>query len=228
VRLLALLVAMVALVAVGCAGGDDDSDSAGEETKPAATATQEAPSATAPAPGTTTEAPAGQGRIYTRSELPQLALQPSDAPKGMRYTRAESGRKTLLEVGVALNTQIRELRRLGFRAVYDAIFDSTSAQSDLRLATRTWLFQGPSGAERWLERTRGNSFAVALEPVRAPRLADGSWAARGNVGGSDIISHAFRAGNVVVLVTFSTQRTELSEAEALAVARKAVTRVRRA
>jgi hypothetical protein len=226
VRRVALLLTTVAFVAAGCAGGDDD-DSAGNEPPPATTPTAEAPAATAPPAGTTTETPATeQGRIYTRSELPRLALQPSDAPKDMRYTRAESGRKTLLEVGVALNTQIRELRGMGFRAVYDAIFDAT--KSDLRLATRTWLFRRPSGAERWLERTRGNSFAVALEPVQAPPLADGSWAARGNVGGSDIISHAFRAGNVVVLVTFSTQRVQLSEAEALAAARRAVTRVQRA
>ena len=225
-RQVVLLLTMVALVAAGCAGGDDDS--ATEEPPAATTPTGEAPAATAPPAGTTQAPATKEGRIFTRSELPRLALQPSDAPKGMRYTKAESGRKTLFEVGVALNTQIRELRGMGFRAVYDAIFDSTSAQSDLRLATRTWLFQRPSGAERWLERTRGNSFAVALAPVQSPPLADGSWAARGNVGGSDIISHAFRAGNVVVLVTFSTQRVRLSEADALAAARRAVTRVQRA
>jgi hypothetical protein len=227
VRLLALLLAMAALVAAGCAGDDDDSESAGEEPPPAATTNaDDAPAPNVPLPATTTTPSTEQGRIYTRLELPRLALQPSDAPSGMRYTRAESGRKTLFEVGVALDTQTRELRRLGFRAVYDAIFDST--KSDLRLASRTWLFRASSGAERWLERTRGNSFAVALQPVQAPRLADGSWAARGNVGGSDIISHAFRARNVVVLVTFSTQSARLSEADALAAARKAVTRIRRA
>jgi hypothetical protein len=226
VRLLALLLAVAALVAGGCAGGDDDSESAGEEPPPAATTTaDDAPAPNVPLPATTTPS-AEEGRVYTRAELPRLALQPSDAPSGMRYTRAESGRKTLLEVGIALNTQTRELRSLGFRAVYDAIFDST--KSDLRLASRTWLFQRASGAERWLERTRGNSFAVALQPVQAPRLADGSWAARGNLGGSDVISFAFRARNVVVLVTFSTQTVKLSEADALAAARKAVTRVRRA
>jgi hypothetical protein len=217
---------MVALLVVGCAG-DDDSDSAAEESPPAATtAAEESPAPNVPLPATTTTPPAEQGPVYTRAELPRLALQPSDAPSGMRYTKAESGRKTLLEVGIVLNTQTRELRSLGFRAVYDVIFDST--KSDLRLASRTWLFRASSGAERWLERTRGNSFAVALQPVQAPRLAEGSWAARGNVGGNDIISHAFRARNVVVLVTFSTQTVRLSEADALAAVRKAVTRVRRA
>jgi hypothetical protein len=227
VRLLALVLAMAALVVSGCAGGDDDSESAGEESPPATTTTgDDAPAPNVPLPSTATTPSAEQGRTYTRAQLPRLALQPSDAPSGMRYTRAESGRKTLFEVGIALDTQTRELRSLGFRAVYDAIFDKPNA--DLRLATRTWLFRAASGAERWLERTRGNSFAVAMEPLQAPRLADGSWAARGNVGGSDVISHAFRARNVVVLVTFSTQSARLSEADALAAARKAVTRVRQA
>jgi hypothetical protein len=226
VRLLALLLALLALVAAGCAGDDDDSNSAGEETPAATSPETGAPSPTAPPLATTTEPADESGPVYTRAQLHRLALQPSDAPSGMRYTRAESGRKTLFEVGVALDTQTRELRSLGFRAVYDAIFDKPNG--DLRLATRTWLFRAASGAERWLERTRGNSFAVAMEPLQAPRLADGSWAARGNVGGSDVISHAFRARNVVVLVTFSTQSARLSEADALAVARKAVTRVRQA
>ena len=224
-RLLALLLAVTVLLAAGCAD-DDDSDSASEQPPAATTTAQEPPATTAPPAATTTEppAPAEPAKTYTRAQLPRLALQPSDAPSGMRYTKAESGRQTLFEVGVAFETQTRELRRLGFRAVYDSIFDS--ARNDLRLATRTWLFAGVRGAERWLERTRSNSFAVALEPLRAPQLADGSWAARGNVGGSDVISHAFRADNVVVLVTFSTQSQMLSEAEALAAARKAVTRVR--
>lgn len=223
-RPLALVLAMLVLVAVGCAGDDDDSDSAAEDSPAATSPTGQVPNA--PPLGTTTAPSTESGPTYTRAELPRLALQPSDAPSGMRFTKAESGRKTLFEVGIALDTQTRELRSLGFRAVYDAIFDST--KSDLRLASRTWLFRGTQGAERWLERTRGNSLAVALQPLQAPRLADGSWAATGNVGGSEIISHAFRARNVVVLVTFSTQSERLSEADALAAARQAVARVREA
>src|SRR5687767_9903757 len=124
---------MAALVAGGCAGGDDDSESAGEESPPAATTTaDDAPAPNLSLPATTTAPSAEQGPTYTRAQLPRLALQPSDAPSGMRYTRAESGRKTLFEVGIALDTQTRELRSLGFRAVYDAIFDRPNA--DLRLA----------------------------------------------------------------------------------------------
>jgi hypothetical protein len=214
-RRLGLLLAVAALaLAAGCA--DDDSDS-GDQAQTTAEAT---PTVTPPPAATTAE----PDQLFTRSDLPRLALRPSDAPNGMRYTRRESGHKQLAEVGIALDTQIRELRSLQFSAVYDAIFDTPAA--DLRLASRMWLFRRAQGATRWLERTRANSFAVQLQPIQAPLLADGSWAARGNVGGSDVITHAFRSGNLVVIVTFSTQRRTLSEADALAATQRAVRRAR--
>jgi hypothetical protein len=142
----------------------------------------------------------------------------------MRYSRAESGRKTLDEIGVLLDTQTNELRALGYRAVYDSIFDAT--KSDLRLASRVWLFEETRGAERWLARTESNSLAVALQPISAPRLADDSWAAGGNLNGNDLITYAFRSGNVVVVQTLSTQSQRLAHADALAAAQKAATRVR--
>jgi hypothetical protein len=214
VRRLVVLLAAVAFVAAGCA--DDDSDSGDQA--PTTTPADVTPTTTPP-PGATTEEPE---RLFTRADLPKLALRPSDAPNGMRYTKQESGHKQLEEVGIALNTQINELRSLQFRAVYDAIFDTPSA--DLRLAARMWLFRRVQGATQWLERTRANSFAVQLQPIQAPVLADDSWAARGNVGGSDVITHAFRTGNLVVVVTFSTQRRALSEADALAATQRAVRR----
>lgn len=216
-RRLAVLLAAAAFVAAGCA--DDDSGSAREDS-PETTPTEVTPTVAPPPAATVTE----PERLFTRADLPKLALRPSDAPSGMRYTKAESGHKALADVGIALDTQINELRQLQFRAVYDAIFDTPSA--DLRLASRMWLFRQAQGASRWLERTRANSFAVALEPIQAPSLADGSWAARGSVGGSDVITHAFRSGNLVVVVTFSTQRRPLSEADALATAQRAVRRAR--
>jgi hypothetical protein len=143
----------------------------------------------------------------------------------MRYSRSESGRKTLDEIGVLLDVQTKELRALGYRAVYDAFFDAT--KSDLRLASRVWLFEDARGAERWLARTESNSLAVALQPIAAPTLADGSWAAGGNLNGNDLITHAFRAGNVVVVQTLSTHTQKLAPDTALAAAQKAVTRLRR-
>jgi hypothetical protein len=212
------LLTLAALLAAGCAGG---SESAREQ--PART-TESVATESEPQPGTTEQAPAtGRPALYTRADLPRLALQPSDAPDGMGYTKAESGAKTLSDAGLVLEDQIAEVRRLGFRGVYDSIFDARG--SDVRLASRIWLFSGPSGARRWLEKTRSDSTAFALVPFSAPLLADGSWAARGNLGGSDVISHAFRAGNVVVVLAFSTQTVTLSGPDALAAARTAVARV---
>jgi hypothetical protein len=216
VRRLVVLLASVLFVTAGCA--DDDSDSAQEVPEPT-TQTDVTPTVTPPA-ATVTE----PERLFTRADLPNLALRPSDAPNGMRYTRQESGHKGLADVGIALDTQINELRSLQFRAVYDAVFDTPNAE--IRLASRMWLFRRVQGASQWLERTRANSYAVALEPIQAPALADGSWAARGNLGGSDVITHAFRSGNLVVVVTFSTQRRPLSEADALAATQRAVRRAR--
>jgi hypothetical protein len=215
-----VLLAAVAFVAVGCA--DDDSDSTSEQ-PPATTQTGATP-VDPPPPAATPTAPLNP-HLFTRADLPRLALRPADAPQGMRYTRRESGHKELFDVGIALDTQIKELRDLDFRAVYDAVFDTP--RDDVRLATRLWLFKQESGANQWLERTRANSFAVQLQPIQSPPLADGSWAARGNVGGNDVITHAFRSGNVVVLVTYSTQTKPLSEVDALATTRLAVRRADR-
>lgn len=221
-RRLVPFLASVALVAAGCDTGSD-SDTANEQTTTP-------PPSLAPPTSTTPAQPApalpnDPERKYTLDQLSRIALQPSDAPRGMRYSRSESGRKSLDEIGVLLDTQTKELRRLGYRAVYDAIFDAT--KSDLRLASRVWLFEGTRGAERWLARTETNSRAVALQPISAPRLADDSWAAGGNLNGNDLITYAFRSGNVVVVQTLSTQSQRLTHDDALAAARKAATRIRR-
>lgn len=217
---------MVALVAAGC---DSGSESA-EEPPPVTTAPEPPPATPAP-PATTAEeqpppAASTSDRVYAKKDLPKLALQPADAPMGMRYTKVESGPKTFFDVGFILDDQIAEVEALKLRGIYDAIFDSTT--TDMRLATRLWLFAEPAGAKRWLEKSESDATLYAFEPIDAPALADGSWAARGNVNGSDVISHAFRAGNVVVVVTFSTQSLKLSPPEALAAAEKAVERIRHA
>jgi hypothetical protein len=206
-------------LATGCDTGSD-SDSASEQT------TTPPPSVTPPAatPPAQPATPNEDGPTYTLAQLSRLALQPSDAPRGMRYSKAESGRKSLDEIGVLLDTQTNELRALGYRAVHDSIFDAT--KSDLRLASRMWLFRETRGAERWLARTETNSLAVALQPISAPRLADDSWAAGGNLNGNDLITYAFRSGNVVVVQTLSTQSQRLAQADALAAAQKAATRMR--
>lgn len=211
----AFLLILTALAPAGCAGGSDESapeQPPAATTQPAAAAPEQPPASTAPS------------RLFAKKDLGRLALQPSDAPFGMRYTKAESGARTLLDVGIVLDEQVAQIRELGFRGAYDVIFDSTTI--DLRLATRLWLFDKPNGAKRWLQKSRDDSILFQLEPIRAPRLAEESWAAGGAVGGSAVISHAFRAGNLVVVVSYLTQSRELSESDALAAAQKAAGRVR--
>ena len=220
-RRLGVLFLVVSSLAAGCDTGSDD-DSASESPSLAPPPTLTPPPSPPPAQPTTSQQ---SERLYTPAQLSRLALQPSDAPRGMRYSKSESGRKTLDEIGVLLDTQTRELRALGYRAVYDAFFDATA--SDLRLASRVWLFRNARGAERWLARTESNSLAVALQPIAAPALAEDSWAAGGNLNGNDLITHAFRAGNVVVVQTLSTQSQKLAPAAALAAAQKAATRLLR-
>jgi len=215
---LVVLIALLAFPAAGCAGGSDES---APEQPPAATmpASTQPP---APAPEEPAEVvPFG---LYTKGDLARLVLQPDDAPFGMRYMKEESGPRTFFDVGLVLEEQLAEVRKLGLRGIYDATFDSTT--TDLRLATRAWLFAKANGATEWLEKTKADSTLFALQPIMAPRLGEGSWAAGGEIAGNVVISHAFRAGNVVVVVTMSTQTRELSESDALTAAQKAAGRVR--
>lgn len=205
---------LAALALAGCAGGSDE-PAAEEETTTASAATTGGVDAE-PAP------PEEPARLFTKAELPGLALQPSDAPSGMSYTKAESGPRTLEDVGIILDDQVAQAEELGLRSVYDATFDSTT--SDLRLASRLWLFAAGDGADRWLEQSREDS-VLYLDQIDAPALADGSWAAQGAIGGTEVISHGFREGNVVVVVTFSSNTQQVSAPSALAAAQDAAARV---
>ncbi|MEX2212083.1 MAG: hypothetical protein WD689_10025 [Gaiellaceae bacterium] len=200
-----VLIVLLALAAAGCSSG---SESPAEE-------------GAGPAQDTT---PTVSSRIYTKDELPKVALQPADAPSGMRYTKVDSGPRTPFDVGLILDEQVAEVRGFGLRGIFDVTFDSTT--SDIRLTSRLWLFSEPSGAEGWLEKSRLEAELYQFQPITAPQLGDGrSWAARGNVG-AEVISHAFRIGNLVVVTAYSTQSQQLSESLALAAAQKAAARVR--
>jgi hypothetical protein len=206
VRPLAALVLLAALAASACSSG---SDTAADEQSTTVRATT----------------PAAETRHFTKAELPKLALQPSDAPAGMRHTKVESGPQTLLDVGIVLDDQVAQIRGMGIRGIYDAIFDSKT--TDVRLASRIWLFAEVDGAERWFEKSRSETELYGFEQITAPRLGQDSWAARGNVGAL-VVSFAFRTSNVVVVTTYSTQSQELSDSDAIAAAQKAEARLRAA
>ncbi len=211
------LIALLAVAAAGCNSGDDDDGDAGATTGTTTTATT-----TGGTTGTSTE----PERLFTKQDLPKLALPAASAPPGMTFTAPESGPKELIEVGVGLPTQLRELRALGFVAVHDAIFDSSRPQqSDLRVAERLWLFGNVSGASSWLQRTRANSFAAGLGAIQTQILGDASWAAGGSLVNTQVITHAFRVGNVVVVMTSSTERGNPPQDDALAAAQAAEKRI---
>ena len=208
VRSFAALLLAAALSASACSAGSDSDEAAGRA-QPQPPPPQE----------TTVEVSARQ---YLKAELPELALQPSDAPQGMRYTKVESGRKTLFDVGIVLDDQVEQIRGMGVRGIHDAIFDSTT--TDVRLASRIWLFAAPDGAERWFEKSRSEQELYGFQEVDAPPLGQDSWGAQGNVGAA-VVTYAFRSGNVVVVTTYSTQSQELETTEALAAARRAEARL---
>ena len=208
-RSLALVLVLAALAATACDSGADKSASAGAPGGSQTTAQQTT------AQQTTTPA---ASHHFTKQDLSHVALQPSDAPSGMRYTKAESGRKSLADIGYIVADQTRPVRKLGFEAVYDATFDSTS--SDLRLASRLWLFDKPEGADRWLRKAEQDAQTYAFQPIDSPQLGDESWAAKGNVGAA-VITYAFRTGNLVVVTSYTTQSQKLSEAATLAAAQRA-------
>ena len=210
-RAFALLVAALALTAAACNSG---SDQAGQEPIPPR------PAATQQQPATQPSAPASSAH-FTKRQLGRAALQPADAPNGMRYTRVDSGRKSLAQIGYIVDRQISQVRDLGFQAVYDATFDSTT--TDVRLASRLWLFAKPEGAQKWLEKTAQDSQTYGFEPISAPPLGDDAWAGKGNVG-ADVITYAFRTGNLVVVTSYETQSEQLSQSAKLAAAEKAAER----
>lgn len=208
-RRLIPLLAIVALVAAGCDSGSDESDDQSAGTTTASTTTTGASQAS-----------------FTRADLPKLALPAASAPKGLKLSRADSGPKTLEDIGILLDTQLREMRALGFVALHDAIFDSTKQkQSDLRVAERVWLFKDARGATTWLERTRENSFASGLGTIQAETLADGSWAGGGQLGTTAVITHAFRQDNVVVVISSLSDRGTPSQQDAFAAAKAAEKRI---
>jgi hypothetical protein len=207
VRPLVLVLLVAALAGAACSGSDSQAQ---EQPGPRQeTATQPSPSL---APH------------YTREELPKIALQPADRPRGLRYLKVDSGRRTLAQIGFVLDEQLKQVRGFGLRGIYDTTFVSKSG--DLRLVERLWLFSAEKGAQSWLAKSEADSQAFGLTPITAPRIGEASWAARGNLG-ADLITYAFRIGNVVAVTAYTAQREELSESEALAAAQKAADRLRR-
>ena len=164
---------------------------------------------------------------FTKAQLPKVALQPSDAPDGMRYAKEVSGPQTLADVGFIVPSQITQVKNLDLKGIYDATFDAKKRKSDLRLASRLWLFADEDGAQRWLDKTERDSESFGFEALETPRLGDDGWAGYGNLA-AQVVTYAFRKGNVVVVTSYSSETEELSQQDALAAAEKAAQRLNQA
>jgi len=207
-RTFALILAAVTLAASACSSGSDSS--AGEQPGPAQDTT-----------------PAPSGVHFTKAELAKIALQPSDAPQGMHYVKEASGPQTLADVGFIVPSQITQVKNLNLKGIYDSTFDAKKRTSDLRLASRLWLFADEDGARRWLDKTERDSQSFAFEALQTPRLGDDAWAGYGNLA-AQVVTYAFRKGNLVVVTSYTTQTEELLQRDALAAAEKAAERLNQA
>ena len=215
-----LLIAASSLVIVAGCGGSKAAEPAPPPPPPPA------PKPTPPPPVHVVVKPS---RTYTKAQLPRLALQQRNAPPDMRQIRDETGFRTLEQIGLILPRQIKEARSYGFRAVYDSVFASTSKLSDRRIAERVWLFKNAKGASGWLAKTKADAAAFQFDEVTARRLGEESWAAHGlpQVAGGEVITHAFRLGNAVFVVTTYGEATPVTPEAALAAAEAALARARR-
>jgi len=212
-----LLAVVLALVAAGCG-----SSSSAKGTSDTGTDTTTTVSQPPPPP-----APAKPPRTYTKKDLARLMLQPKDSPADMRYVTGESGPRTLEQIGLILPRQIKELRSYGFRAVRDAVFTAKSPQSDRGVAERVWLLKNASLASDWLRKSKDDSVGLGFSQLPPAGLGDESWAANGQANGAVVITHAFRLGNAVFVVTSISAQRALSPAAARAAAVAAFTRARR-
>jgi hypothetical protein len=206
VRTFALIAAVLALTASACSSGSDSS--AEEQPGPAQDTTPTASSA-----------------HFTKGQLPKLALQPSDAPKNMHYTKSASGRMSLADVGFIVPSQTNQLKNLDLKGIYDATFDAR--KTDLRLASRLWLFKDAEGARRWLDKTERDSQQYGFQQLETPKLGDDSWAGYGNLA-AQVLTYAFRKGNLVVVTSYTSQTEDLSQQAALEAAESAARRLEQA
>jgi hypothetical protein len=145
----------------------------------------------------------------------------------MRYVKSESGTKTLGQIGLILPRQIKELRSYGLRGVRDAIFAAKSPSSDRVVAERVWLMGNRNSASRWLGKSKDDSVDLGFSQLAPAALGDESWAATGQANDSVVITHEFRLGNAVFVVSSYSAKEALSQPAARAAAVAAFARARR-
>jgi hypothetical protein len=108
--------------------------------------------------------------------------------------------------------------------VRDAVFTAKSPSSDRTVAERIWLMKNAKAASRWLAKSMSDSVGLGFSQLRASGLGDESWAATGQANDAVVITHAFRLGNTVFVVSSISGKEKLSPAAARAAAAAAYAR----
>ena len=83
-------------------------------------------------------------------------------------------------------------------------------------------------ASGWLEKSRRGLRRARVHRAPAAAIGDESWAINGQAQDGVVITHAFRLGNVVVLVSSYASKEAVSPAAARAAALAALARARHA
>jgi hypothetical protein len=212
-----------ALLVSGCGGGS----TAAEPAPPPPPTTQPTPPPpTKPPPP---PAPSKPSPTFTKDDLPRIALGPKNAPPDLVYLKEESGPMTAEQARILLPHLSDQLHSLGFQVLQDAVFGSKATGSDRRVTERIWLFRKRTAAKSWLKKTHDDSVAFQFAPIGAPPLGDESFAVQGllQAAEGEALTHAFRLGNAVVVVSMYGNVTLPSQAAALAAAKAALAKARR-
>jgi len=140
---------------------------------------------------------------FTKAELKNLVLAPSEAPSGLTYSAKASGPAVLEKRGP--EGLIHELKKRGLVADYGAQFSSKSAKGDFSFTdTIALLFKdsdAASGGLGFLKQLQFLFFKPATE-IDAPDLGDESWGIRGKFRGKELTyAYGWRVGNLVQMIT---------------------------
>src|SRR5262245_15054679 len=145
-----ILLAAIAVLLAGCGGGSKQASAPPPPPSPP-TATQPATPPPPPPPPRHLSK-----RIYKKSELRKILLQPRDAPKDRGYVPSQSGPQTLENLFV-LPRQISAAHAFGVKAAYDSVFAAKDRTSDRQISERVWLMKSRADAKGWLAKTKDDA-----------------------------------------------------------------------
>lgn len=165
---------------------------------------------------------------FTSADLPKIALQPSEAPRGTRYWEETSGPQGK-EIFAGDPRAAREATASGWRAGYAAIFvqegyaldDQEQAPPEaLFVGSYVWIFEEAEEASTDLkEYVSGYTKERGLKRLNTEGLGEDAFGGRSTYGedegGQPWLVYAWRVGNLNLLLSIQGPIT-VTDARALA------------